>query len=177
MEFSDEQKQKILLAVLQERYNASHVMRERSLRFTLWLSGMALPIGWLLVTKQQLIFGQKIALALFVVAIFGGTICFLRGLRRGFEKNRQVMVQCEQALGLYEEGIYLADSSLFSQEYRSPTKKWSDHFSTISVWLLTVAVSLQLLIWMAPTPVDPAAQQKITIEHVKGEKNNGKSAQ
>ena len=177
MEFTDEQKQKVLLAVLQERYNASHTMRERSLRFTLWLSGMAIPIGWLLITKQQLFIGQKLALAMLIVALFGGTIWFLRGLRRGFEKNRQVMIRCEQVFGLYEKGAYLADSALLSQEYGSPTKKLSDHFSTISVWLLTVAVSLQLLIWTAPTAVDSAVQQKITIDHVKGEKSNGKSAQ
>lgn len=135
MEFSDEQKQKILLTMLQERYNASHTIRKRSLRFTLWLSGMAIPIGWLLISKQRLFLSEKFALALFIMALFGGTIWFLRGLKRGFTKNRKVMIRCEQALGLYEKGTYLADTALLSQEYGSPTQKRSDHFSTLSVWL------------------------------------------
>ncbi len=35
MELSENQKHQTLLAVLQERYNASHKMRERSIQFTL----------------------------------------------------------------------------------------------------------------------------------------------
>ena len=174
---SDEQKQKILLAVLLERYNASHIMRERSMRFTLWLSGIAVPIGWLLISKQHLLWGEKLGLALFVVALFGGTIFFLHGLKIGFEKNREVMIRCEGALGLFEKGKYLADTAILSPAYGSTTQKWCDHFSTIGAWLLIIAMSLQILIWTTPTSVDSAAQKKTNIEAFsKGEKSYGKSA-
>lgn len=163
--------------VLQERYNASHIIRERSMRFTLWLSGIAVPIGWLLISKQQLSLGEKLALALFIVALFGGTIFFLHGLRIGFAKNREVMIRCECALGLFENGTYLADTAILSPEYRSTSQKWCDHFSTIGAWLLIIAISLQILIWTTPTSVKSAAKNKFNIEtSSKGGSSYGKSA-
>jgi hypothetical protein len=176
MELSDDQKRQTLMVVLQERYNASHKMRERSVQFTLWISGMAIPIGWLLISQQQLVFTQRLALTLFIVALFGGTIWFLLGLKRGFQKNREVMIGCEQVLGLYEEGKYLADRALLSLEYCRPGWRWSDHFSTLSVWLVTVAMSLLLLTWMAPAH-DKNRPNIIQVEQFKGEKVHGKPAQ
>jgi len=173
MDLSDDQKHQTLLAVLQERYNASHNMRERSIQFTLWISGMAIPIGWLLISQQQLVSAQRLALTLFVIALFGGTIWFMLGLKQGFRKNREVMIRCEQALGMYEEGIYLLDRSLLPPAYCCSGWRWSDHFCTLSVWLVTVATSLLILTWMAPEPVKVHAN--ITqIEQLKGEKDHGK---
>lgn len=169
MKSFDDQKHQTLLAALQERYNASHNMRERSIQFTLWISGMAIPIGWLLISQQQLALVQKLALTLFIVALFGGTAWFMLGLKRGFLKNREVMIRCERALGMYETGVYLADSPLLSAEYCSTNRKWSDHFSTLTVWLLTVAMSLLILAWMAPHPVSPGSNI-VKIEQIKGEK-------
>jgi Na+/glutamate symporter len=175
MELSNEQKTQVAISVLEERNKAAHNMRERSMRFTLWLSGLAIPIGWLLIEKQKLILSQKLALALFILALFGGTIWFLRGMQRGFQKNREVMIRCEEALGLHKTGDYLEDRPLLSTEYASSGKKWSDHFSTLSVWLLTVALSLFILIWRAPEPTPAPASQKTIptltqLDKTKGEK-------
>lgn len=175
MKLSDEQKTQVVISALEERYKAAHNMRERSMRFTLWLSGLAIPIGWLLIEKQKLILSQKLALALFILALFGGTIWFLLGLQRGFQKNREVMIRCEKALGLHQTGDYLADRPLLSSEYGSSRRKWSDHFSTLSVWLLTVALSLFILIWKAPEPAPALAPENtiqtiIQLDKTKGER-------
>lgn len=171
MELTNEHKVQVAISVLEERYKAAHNMRERSLRFTLWLSGLAIPIGWLLIEKQQLAVSQKVALALFILALFGGTIWFLLGLQRGFQKNREVMIRCEQALGLFNTGDYLADSPLLGNEYSSSKRKWCDHFSTLSVWLLTIALSLFILIWNAPCPAPGNTIPPITqLDKTKGEK-------
>ena len=59
---NEDQKLQVLITELQERYNASHKIRERSIQFTLWISGMAIGLGWLLISQQTLVLTQKIAL-------------------------------------------------------------------------------------------------------------------
>lgn len=55
MHLNENQKLQVLLADLQERYNASHKIRERSIKFTLWISGMAIGLGWLLISQKGLV--------------------------------------------------------------------------------------------------------------------------
>jgi ABC-type Fe3+ transport system permease subunit len=95
---------------LQERYNASHKIRERSTQFTLWISGMAIGLGWLLISRKTLVLPQKIALSLLIAALFAGTLYFIKGLRRGFQKNRGAMIKCEHALKMHDPDVYLVDS-------------------------------------------------------------------
>ena len=61
-QLKDDQKIQVLLVQLQERYAAAHRMRERSTKFTIWLSGMAIGLAWLLITHQTLSFSQRFAL-------------------------------------------------------------------------------------------------------------------
>jgi len=150
MRLNEDQRLRILLADIKERYNASHKIRERSIQFTLWISGMAIGLGWLLISQKELVLPHRVALTLLVMALFAGTIYFLMGLRRGFRKNCEAMINCERALGMHDSGVYLTEKLLLPLEYSRMNRKWSDHFHTLYVWLLLVAVSLLILTWTCP---------------------------
>ncbi|MEW6666828.1 MAG: hypothetical protein AB1512_16625 [Thermodesulfobacteriota bacterium] len=168
------QRLQVLLAQLQERYNAAHKIRERSTQFTLWISGMAIGLGWLLISQRALVLAQRIALSLLIAALFAGTVYFMMGLRRGFQKNRKTMIRIERALGLHEAGIYLENGPLLASEYGLTNRKWSDHFHTLYIWLVLVAVSLLILTWTCP---DPAKSSPVVVktEQIKGGNHNGGS--
>ncbi len=87
MHLNEDQKLQVLLAELQERYNASHKIRERSTQFTLWISGMAIGLGWLLISQTMFSLSQRIALTLLIAALFIGTVYLIMGLRSGFKKK------------------------------------------------------------------------------------------
>ena len=172
MHLNEDQKLQVLLADLQERYNASHKIRERSIKFTLWISGMAIGLGWMLISHKVLVLPQRIALTLLVLALFVGTLYFLMGLKRGFRRNREAMINCERALSMHDSGIYLADGPLLPLEYSRTNRKWSDHFHTLYVWLILVAVSLLILTWTCPEPKKKLSSN-IKTEQIKGGKENG----
>lgn len=166
---NDGQKVQVLLVELQERYNASHKMRERSTKFTLWISGMAIGLAWLLISQKELVLAQRLALTLLILALLIGTSFFVIGLRRGFQKNREAMIRSERALGMHDSCVYLADAAVLPAEYNKTKTRWSDHFCTLCVWLVVVAVSLLILTWTCPEPIHKHAT--ITkIEQIKGGK-------
>ena len=172
MVLNEDQKLQVLIAELQERYNASHKIRERSVKFTLWISGMAIGLGWLLISQKTLFLSQRVALTLLIFALSAGTIYFIMGLRRGFIKNREAMIRNERALGMHDPGVYLEDTSLLPAKYSNTKKKWSDHFHTLYVWLILVALSLLILTWTCPTQQEDLKQNSKT-EQLKGGKENG----
>lgn len=166
MGLSEDQKIQVLLAELQERYNASHKIRERSIQFTLWISGMAIGLGWLLITQKTLMFSQRIALTLLILALFAGTFYFIMGLRRGFRKNRESMINTERALGMYEPDVFLDGISLLPEEYSQLKGRWSGHFYTLYVWLILVALSMLILTWTSPKPMENSVS-KVKTEQIK----------
>ncbi|NQT20108.1 MAG: hypothetical protein HQ592_10420, partial [Planctomycetes bacterium] len=83
MQLSDDQKFQVLIAELEERYGASHKIRERSSQFTLWISGMAIGLAWVLINGCILSVGQRISLTVFTLALSFGALLLLRGLLRG----------------------------------------------------------------------------------------------
>lgn len=166
MRLSENQKIQVLLAELQERYNASHRIRERSIRFTLWISGMAIGLGWLLITQKTLMFSQRIALTLLILALFAGTLYFIMGLKRGFRKNRESMINTERALGMYDPGTYLEEISLLPEEYSQLKGRWSNHFHTLYGWLILVTIAMLILTWTSPQPIEHFVP-KIKTEQIK----------
>jgi len=82
---ADDEKPRILLGLLQERYSASHKIRERSDRFTILALGWAAAGIWFLVRNGHVLTsGQRVALTVVVVA-FGALLLLLqRALNRGF---------------------------------------------------------------------------------------------
>ena len=53
MKISEEKKLDVLLAQLQERYDALHKMRDRSMQFVLWILGLGLGMAWLLINEPS----------------------------------------------------------------------------------------------------------------------------
>ena len=173
MQLKDDQKTQVLLIELQERYAAAHKMRERSTRFTIWLSGMAVGLAWLLISQNILEFSQRLALTMLIVTLCTGSGVFILGLRKGFQSNRKAMIKSEQALGMYEPGVYLREDSLLPAEYKQTKGKWNDHFSTLCVWLCFVALSLLILAWTCPDHAENNVSSEKKIEQIKGGSKNG----
>ena len=95
------------------------------------------------------------------------------GLRKGFQSNRKAMIKSEQALSMYETGIFLKDDSLLPMAYKRTNNKWNDHFSTLCVWLCFVALSLLILTWTCPDHLESKASSEKKIEQIKGVRKNG----
>ena len=166
MEIQCDRKPEVLLAVLQERYTASHTMRARGMQFTLWISGLALGLAWLLISQAPFSRPQCVALTGLIVVLFAGTIYFIAALRRGFQNNRDALIRAERALGLHEPGVYMEGDALLPQEYASAQPKWSDHFCSLCVWIVLLGLSLLALTWTsarygkAKTPTSTVVQKQ-----------------
>ena len=173
LQLKDDQKIQVLLIQLQERYTAAHKMRERSTRFTIWLSGMAVGLAWLLISQKTLMLSQRLALTLLIAALWTGAGVFILGLRKGFQSNRRAMIKSERALGMYETEIYLKEGSLLPSAYKTINSKWNDHFSTLCIWLCVVALSLLILAWSCPEQLKCGLLPDNHIENIKGENKNG----
>lgn len=151
MDINQKDKMAVLLELLNERYNASHKIRERSMRITIWILGLAVAFIWILVSGSPLTFAQKSILTVLVIILGAVTFWFIHSLEKGFHRNRTVMINLEEALGCYEEGLYLVSKTLFPSEYRQIKKKsWSSHFRSIYLLIIPVAILIIALIWLRP---------------------------
>lgn len=173
IQLKDDQKIQVLLIELQERYAAAHKMRDRSTRFTIWLSGMAVGLAWLLISQKTLVLSQRLALTLLIATLWTGAGIFIMGLRKGFQSNRKAMIKSEQALGMYETGIFFKEKSLLPSAYKRTNSKWNDHFSTLCIWLCVIAFSLLVLAWTCPEKDNTKVSFDKKIEKIKGDKKNG----
>ena len=173
VQLKDDHKIQVLLIELQERYAAAHKMRERSIRFSIWLSGMAVGLAWMLISHKTLVLSQRLALTLLISTLWAGAGIFILGLRKGFQSNRIAMIKSELALCMYEPGIYLKEESLLPATYKQTNSKWNDHFSTLCIWLCVVALSLLVLAWTCPDHAKIGLSPNEQIEQIKGDKKNG----
>jgi hypothetical protein len=173
MEISDEKKVDVILSLLQERYNASHAMRERSERLTIWIVGLAFTVIWFLLLKGPTFTSTQKVLLSAVVAVIGGLVFWHQvGISKGFHRNRTAMIVMEEALGAYEEGLYVSQKALLPADYpviaRFPSRKsLTYHFVITYLWIAVVLIVLILLILLTPTlrngsvKSDPAAEGSI----------------
>lgn len=148
MEISHEKKVDVLLNLLNERYEASHRMRERSLSFALWILGFGIAMAWMLLSQMALTFSQKIILTIFVVVIGILTKKFLASIEVGFDKNRKVMIKIEEALECYKADVYIETTALFPEEYKNLDKKETSHFTSLYQWIWSIVAMLIFLIWL-----------------------------
>lgn len=145
MEIPEEKKLDILIAQLKERYTALHNMRDRSLRFALWILGLGLGMAWLLISQARLSTLQAIELVLLLIAVGIFSINLIRAIERGFDNNRDVMVKIEKSLKLHEKGAYSPGDSILPKEFSDSGFKWSGHFPTLYMLMITVFVLLIIL--------------------------------
>ena len=113
MQIDEKEKADILVSLLNERYNASHKIRERSFRITIWVLGLAVAFVWILINGTSLTLYQKLIMTILVIILGVTTFWFVYALERGFDKNRKVMIDLEEAIGCYKEGIYLDSRTLY----------------------------------------------------------------
>ena len=147
MQINDDKKIEILLNLLNERYNASHRMRERSLNFALWILGFGIAMAWMLVSQITLTFPQKIIVSIFVIIVGCLTKKFLASIEAGFDRNRNIMIKIEEVLGCYKANAYCEDTTLFPKEYKNLDKKETSHFKSLYQWVWAVIGVLISLIW------------------------------
>jgi len=160
MRIDEKDKINILLNLLTERYNASHRMRERSLNFALWILGFGVAIAWLLLSGVSLTIFQKVVLTIFVIIVSILATYFLHCIKKGFDNNKELIIDIEQALGCYEEGVYINSKSLFPEEYRENIEELPGfkkvlrllgfHFVSIYIWIIGITSMIILLIWFGP---------------------------
>lgn len=149
MEIEQSQKVEILLNLLDERYNASHEMRNRSTKFAIWLLGFVLVAnGWLIVNGHKLSYCENILISLFItfLGFFAGL--FIEGIRRGFNNNRDVIIKLEDTLDCYEVGAYKEKESIYPPAYKdNGGLSWFGHFETLYMWIISTYVITILIIW------------------------------
>lgn len=148
MNIDDDKKVDILLSLLNERYNASHRMRERSLNFAIWILGFGIAVAWMLLRDINLAISQKVVLTIFIVIIGYLTRKFLLRIEAGFNANKEVMVTLEEALGCYEQNKYIEGKSLYPEKYKKSDCTKTSHFKSLYEWIWVIITLLTSLIWL-----------------------------
>jgi hypothetical protein len=106
--FDTNQKVTVLLAALQERYQALRTIRERVQSTGLWALGLLTAAsGWLLQTTEPLDDPKRwAALGGLAAAVLILRFIYLADLKRGFDAQQRAAARLELALGFYEVGLF-----------------------------------------------------------------------
>lgn len=153
MEISEEKKLEILLVQLQERYEALHKMRDRSMQFVLWILGLGLGMAWLLINEIDLTCNQQKAITGLLILLGFTTFWFVYGIERGFKINRRTIIKIENVLKLHERDFYGIPEPILPIQFAKEKIKWTDHFKTLYVIIVTVFIALIVLTWANPCKV------------------------
>ena len=119
MNIQEEKKIDVLLSQLQERYDALHKMRDRSMQFVLWILGLGLGMAWLLINEASFILAQKILISILLIAIGATTFYFVWSIGQGFNVTRQVIIKLEKSLKLYDKNYYDISDPILPPEKRA----------------------------------------------------------
>lgn len=150
MVIDDNKKADIVLGLLNERYSASHRMRERSLNFAIWILGFGIAMMWILLSEINLQTSQKVLLSIFIVIIGYLTVKFLSYIEAGFNANKKVMVTLEEVLECYKQSAYIENKTLYPETYRNSGCNKTSHFKSLYEWIWTVTILLISLLWLEP---------------------------
>ncbi|MBA7519475.1 hypothetical protein ES705_11554 [subsurface metagenome] len=140
----------VILNLLNERYNSSHKMRERSQSFAVWIAGLGIALIWILIKDINLDVSQRIILSILTVIMGVLSVYFIKAIQRGFNNNRTITIKLENLLGCYKVNEYIKDGTLFPEEYKNKSKSWSNHFSTLYCWIICVLLIVIVFIWINP---------------------------
>jgi hypothetical protein len=125
-------------------------MRDRSMQFALWILGLGLGMAWLLINEAALTYLQQWAITFLLILLCLATFWFIHSIACGFETHRQIIVRLETALKLYEQDYYCAHESILPNKFSKKKRRWTDHFKTLDVIIVTVFISLIILTWANP---------------------------
>lgn len=154
-EISEQEKPRILQDLLNQRYQAEHLMRQRSVDFTKWIIGFGIAFLWIILSQAQLSLFQKIFASVFVITFTGATIFFISEISRGFLNNKKIIVKLESLLGFYSAGLYDEKESILPKEYEQSSQvKVPSHFKTLYALLIILCLLLMAVIWVNPVRVE-----------------------
>lgn len=172
LKIKDTEKSNIIQDLLNQRYQAEHLMRQRSSDFTKWLLGFGIGLLWIVLSSTPLSLIQKILLSAFIFLLVLSGYYFLYEMYKGFIVNRRIIIKLETALGLYGNNIYLENDSLYPEKYKQiDNVKVFSHFKTLFILLIIISISLITMIFANPVSQDinnNVNHNKQKIEH-KGE--------
>jgi len=153
----DDSRLTVLLTLLNERYAASHKMRERSTRFALWIIGFLIAAGsWLILNDMEMVLGDRVKLTVITVIVAYFSYNYIIDIKRGFDRNWKVIITVEEALGCFEESTLIEGRRLFPEEYKHPVQSGiHGHFGTTIALLVVAFVVLELLLWYGITLAGP----------------------
>ncbi len=120
-DFEISKKTDILLDALKERYQSMHKIRDRVQNIGIWALGIMFAVsGWLLKGDINLNFGQKIGyIFAIVIAFYAIRFLYLRDLCTGFKNQQKVTAKIEKALGLFEEGYFIENETMYPESWKN----------------------------------------------------------
>jgi hypothetical protein len=97
-------------------------------------------------TRPLQAFWPRVGLTVLVLALLAIAGVYTRHRNHARETVRHALLQCDEALGLFEPGVYLGDSQLYPAEYRTFARagKWLGW----TYWLAVLAgIGFIVVIW------------------------------
>jgi hypothetical protein len=146
MEISEQDKVKILLTLLERRYEGIEKIRERVYSISIWTLGIFLGAAGLIVQGNiQLDLAAKIFLAIAEAFALMAILFYIKDLERGFRNQFQVAVQIEQILGLGKPGFFNQEGELYPSEWaQAGTKLGKGRFFRNTYLLLYLGAAILL---------------------------------
>lgn len=153
VQLNGDQKIQVLLAQMNERCQAWHHMRDRSMQFTIWILGLEIAASWKLLQGTGDGPAYKIVVTALAVILGIAAFHFLKSIDAGARSNRKTLVKIETALGLHSIGSFSANASLLPSHYKDTKLNVNAHFVTLYILLLTATLFLLGIIWI-PTQIN-----------------------
>lgn len=129
MKINEEQKINILMHALDERYKSIHTIRERAQTVSIWILGIMLGVaGWIFQSNVRFSLYQKIFSVILLLIVWVTLRWFyFSDLHKGFNSQRRVAANIEDALGLFDENIYTeSDESVYPKTWKKSGQKGSE---------------------------------------------------
>lgn len=148
-ELDKDHKVTILIAALEERYEALRIIRGRVESVGLWSLGLLLSAGgWIISSGIVLTCFEKTLYLIGAVLAFAVLrFNYLEDLAKGFKKQQQAAVSIEKVFKLYELGFYAdAGESIYPKEWeQAGTDKGDGRFFNTTYNLLYVGFAFLLI--------------------------------
>lgn len=141
---TNSEKVNVLLSALNERYKATHEIRNRVFNTCTWVMGIFIAItGWIIQAKiilntAQKLFILSILLLIFIIIRF----FYLHDLEKGFKNQFRIASRLEEILGFYQKDAFIkSDKPLFPESWKqSGNDKCDGKYFRSSYMLLYFAV-------------------------------------
>ncbi len=145
----EQTKIQVLLASAEARHKAIHIMRERVQKMCTWIMGIFLAVaGWILKENMPLSPSQKaVVVSMVVIIVLVIHLAYLKDIMKGFKAQHRVLARIEDALKLYDPGVYDdKESGLFPNTWKQAgTEKGHGRFFISNLYLLYLGAVLLIV--------------------------------